>query len=53
MKGHWDVPLFKGAFFLKGRNYRYPLKKHAEIWALFWENVAKIAMKSKGYSKVV
>ena len=23
------------------RNYGYVLKKHAELWELFWENVAK------------
>ena len=23
------------------RNYGYLLKKHAELWALFWENVTK------------
>ena len=24
------------------RNYRYNLKKHAELWVSFWENIAKL-----------
>ena len=23
-------------------NYRYHLKKHAELWVSFWENIAKL-----------
>ena len=57
---HYLGVLFCG----KGRNYRYHsfeyvrnygcfLKKHAELWALFREIVAKVAKKSKGYGKVV
>ena len=57
------MPVFRGTFFLKKvklsgsyfeyvLNYRY-LLKHAEVWALFWENVAKISKKNKGYAKVV
>jgi len=30
------------------RNYGYLLKKHAEVWALFWRNVAKISKSAKG-----
>ena len=56
------MSLFRGAFFLKRGNYRYYffkymrcygylLKKRAELWLLFWENVAKNAEKSKGYAK--
>ena len=46
------MPLFRGTFprkvlnygyqFSKSeRNYGYHLKKSAELWAPFWENVAK------------
>ena len=24
------------------RNYSYHLKKHAELWVSFWENIAKL-----------
>jgi len=34
-------------------NYGYQLKKHAELWILFWKKVAKIVKKSKGYIKIV
>ena len=37
----WVVPLFGGTFFLKNSNYRCHLKKHAESWVSFWENIAK------------
>ena len=58
------MPLFWGTFFLKRGELSVsffrkraelwvPLKKHSEIWALFKENVAKIAKKSKGYAKFV
>ena len=47
-----DVPLFRGTFFQKMRNYGYQflnyvrnygyhLKKYAELWVPFWKNVAK------------
>ena len=47
------MPLFRGTFFRKVRNYRYQflkyvwnyrnhLEKHAELWVSFWENIAKL-----------
>ena len=29
------------------------MKKHTELWALFWENVAKIAKKAKGCAELL
>ena len=57
------MPIFRGTVFLKraelsvslfnyGRNYGYLLKKYAELWALLWENAAKITKKSKGLAKL-
>ena len=34
-------------------NYGYLSKNNSELWTLFWENVVKIAKKSKGYAKVL
>ena len=58
------MPLFRGAFLLKREELSVLFFRIcAELWILFeetcrimgniWENVAKIAKKSKGYVKVV
>ena len=39
-------------FFEYVQNYRYLLKKHAELWALFWENMATIAKRAKEMQKL-
>ena len=61
MLGYGDVPLFKGIFLKKAelsvtlfeyvQNYGYRSRKHAELWALFWTNVAKIYKICKGFTK--
>ena len=58
MWGYGDVPLFfkersyQHLFFKYGRNYGNLLKKHAELFALLWGNLAKIDKKSTGSAKV-